>query len=274
MKLRIMCCLVMKKIVAVPADSKLPAWASKHMEVCEHCRLESAAYSKMKSALKEHAKGERSCRLAWGEIRALLPAYPKAVSRIQWRMAYSGIAAFVLLLVFISMAGRLWVYRENTHKIRPNVVAKTPSRSVAQNQSQSSLQSKSLISNQMQKPSNQVARLKLERAHRRYNVAQRVNRKKSPVSGTAPAMVLASDNELSQTQETQAVEELQEPVSIPPELSYETGRLIMLAISKIAEQTQPSKCAEIEQKVKKLLLPLRIKQPDGIQNYNEEVSNA
>jgi len=113
----IKCYLVTLRLSAMSADSPLPESVSRHIEQCEHCREEAAAYRSLKMALSESLDDGEKCRLTWAEIRASVTAYPVKTSGIRRMLVPVATAC----TVFLAFAGAFWAMQKSQQPLEPFV---------------------------------------------------------------------------------------------------------------------------------------------------------
>ncbi|MEN6371387.1 MAG: hypothetical protein ABFD64_05165 [Armatimonadota bacterium] len=113
------CYLVALWLSAVPDGTALPRLIRKHIDGCERCRKEAAAYKRLSTVLKTGIESDQKCGLTWAEIKAS-PAFSKneaARPRLPLILAYS--AACVLLAALIGT----WMLGQPKNEAK---VAQTP----------------------------------------------------------------------------------------------------------------------------------------------------
>jgi len=186
----------------------------------------------------ENAECEQVCGLSWSELKASLPERPETISGTRRMPAY---AMAVVLIVIISVVGYHKLH-QTMPKVTPNIIVKVPTQPKPDKQKQILQVPKQTVNHQPKirhEKSMQVAATSMYHRHHR---PRREVGKVTVVEAKIP---------------TVTTPEASQPAPPPlshEELSYETGRLIVTAVNMLAEQTSDSKCVEMEQKLKGLLL--------------------
>jgi len=268
MKFRLICSFVKKEISALTSDTSLPRWASRHIENCEDCRLEAAVYEKMRSNLKVCSESEQDCKLTWRELRLSLPDRPRSVSNTSRQPVYIGVAvaaALALLLIF----GRTPLQRRAIPVHNATIIANSTSGLADQTHLAQSHAPKVQVASSHEEKPKATARVAVRQIHRRHRFVKRNLRKSGPLVIPDVSKEIASSGQLVKPSEEVMA---QQAAAVSSELGYKAGCLIVFTVDKFAEETQPAKCAEREQKIKSLLSPLLIKEVEPQSPVKKESS--
>lgn len=99
----IKCYLVTMRLSAMSADLELSPSMNRHIEQCERCKKEAAAYSNLRKALWTSFDSAEKCEITWAEMRTSAAIYPDEVFRSRWTLILAASAACILLIALIGM---------------------------------------------------------------------------------------------------------------------------------------------------------------------------
>ncbi|MEN6519637.1 MAG: hypothetical protein ABFD46_00590 [Armatimonadota bacterium] len=97
----IKCYLVALWLSAASDGAALPRLIGKHIDGCERCRKEAAAYKRLNTALLDGIASDEKCELTWAEIKASAAFNKNEAVRPRLPLILSASAACVLLVAII-----------------------------------------------------------------------------------------------------------------------------------------------------------------------------
>ncbi|MCE5322304.1 hypothetical protein LLG46_03190 [bacterium] len=252
--MNIKCCLV-SNILAY--SERLPAWVRRHIDRCEHCRLEADRYARLRSALKSASADDETCNLSWDQMKGRLLESDTQPASHHWGWAYASAACLCIVIIIGLIA--LSVYPRNPQDARrvaevpksaPTKVASKPMPKPEIVKPDMPKQNLTVAAEQTPKP--RQARIRVKRAA----VGVVRNRHTPVVKHVRPVVTpsKASDIDKGDSDDPVTLQAKQlQPPEVPSEVSYQAGKLMGQMLISISENVRPELVDRIGDKIKKLV---------------------
>lgn len=249
--MKIKCCLV-SQILA--SSKELPAWARCHIDRCEHCRREADKYARLRSALKSTSGDHEKCNLSWDQMKSRLlePDVQPAARNRSWTYASAVCLGLILMIGLIVFS----IHSRRSQDVQR--VAEVPK------SAQRSVTPKPVTKPEIIKPDisqkypgvavKQTPKLK-QPPPRVKTVAVRVvkHRHLPVIKHARPIKASDIDKGNNGGTVTAQSEKLQQMPEVPPEVSYQAGKLVGNVLIGISENARPTVVNRIGKSIKKLV---------------------
>lgn len=217
------CFFVTKRLASLTQSDEQPTWISNHIENCRHCKSEAKKYAAIRAALRTQNAKYEPCSIAWVEIEKRLVEFPAEPRRNRLVPALSAAACVCILAVMV------WMISSRPANQSKPIVATT-----------SGVKKHTVDIKHPMKDENheQTAQLPVINNKPMHSIEPIVVHPSKRIVKHRHQRNFDRKNTISEPKELINIDQPEDKevqiASIPPEVSYQAGRLIGQKIAEVA----------------------------------------